>query len=320
MDIASDLKDLIADQYTGFETHIRELDAVWTSNEISIRARAIYLPFSGSTAAVEALARFVYRYISWFCIPRQEVLDALEKAKGGEIHHLQNIFDRARRLFVKATLASKTQGEVGELTLFILLEKLLESPRAVCKMDLKTSTQLAYNGSDGTHLGFDSESNQLVIYWGESKMVQQISSCFDDICESLLHFITPKESGVPKQREIEILVQDLDVPPGPFKDLLLKYLDPYSDSPERHETREVFACLACFDFEEYSRLSSVPQKDLYDHFQKKLQERLESAGALFEKKVSSTNLKEFEYVLFILPFPDLQKFRNQFQLHLKSQI
>src|ERR1700722_4435110 len=91
---------------------------------------------------VEALARQVQNY----CIPRSRIEEAsryLQRTKSTE--RFSALEHEARDLFVKADRS----GEGGELLLYLLLEVVLALPQLLCKMPLKTSSEMHVHGVDG---------------------------------------------------------------------------------------------------------------------------------------------------------------------------
>ena len=77
---------------------------------------------------------------------------------------------RAREKFKEY---SKNTGELGELMLYCFLERHLKAPKILSKLELKTSSQLYVNGSDGVHYLKLEDGNYQLIF-GESKMYQDL--------------------------------------------------------------------------------------------------------------------------------------------------
>lgn len=103
-----------------------------------------------------------------YAIPKKD-LDAAKQylQETGSPAKIIELKNKANSLF---TNLEKT-GEGGEILLYILTQEFLGLPQLLCKMSLKTSGQLHYQGADGIHVGFDKESQNLHLYWGESNSI-----------------------------------------------------------------------------------------------------------------------------------------------------
>ncbi len=97
---------------------------------------------------IEALADRLAQKAVDYCIPRSRINDALtEMNETGSTAGFTRLSDEARSLFTKLSKS----GEGGELILYTLLEVVLRIPQILCKMPLKTSSQMHVHGSDGIH-------------------------------------------------------------------------------------------------------------------------------------------------------------------------
>jgi hypothetical protein len=190
----------------------------------------------------------------YFCLPRKERQRQLDKfAEKNDLRHLQDMFDKAKRLLIQAKEQKKTLGEPGELILFILLETMLKAPQIACKMYLKTSEEMPVHGSDGIHLAFDEPTKTLTLYWGESKIYSDLSKALDEVCSSITAFTTQKNGKAPRYRDIDILKDHMDVQDEATREAILEYFDPYSE--KHNKLREVYACFVGFDFSFFNKLT-----------------------------------------------------------------
>lgn len=100
--------------------------------------------------------------------------------KNSTSRNMMKLRQEAQETFVD----SVKSGELGELILFVLAEKFLKLPQVICKMNLKTSSNMHFHGADGVFLG-KTENNNLALYWGESKIYEHFSTAVEDCLNSL---------------------------------------------------------------------------------------------------------------------------------------
>lgn len=116
-----------------------------------------------------------------YVIPRSRIIEAYEKdMKNSTSRNMMKLRQEAQETFVD----SVNSGELGELILFVLAEKFLKLPQVICKMNLKTNHNMYFNGADGVYLGL-TESNNLALHWGESKLYKDFSDAVESCLDSL---------------------------------------------------------------------------------------------------------------------------------------
>jgi hypothetical protein len=246
-----------------------------------------------------------------FCIPRKERKKADNNYETtNNIRHLIEIDDKARRLFVKAKESQKTTGEAGELILFMLLEAALSAPQIACKMYLKTSQNVPVHGSDSIHIMRGTQESSLCLVWGESKIYKHLSNALDEVCSSITNFLGNDDGTSPRDRDIDIIKDHIDIIDENWKQLLLNYFDPYCEQSNLRE--ESFACFIGFDFSAYTRLNEKPISEREAFFQEEYLKRIETACQLFSEKLKNSGLKNLRVNYFLIPFPNVDDFRNKF--------
>ncbi len=113
----------------------------------------------------EDLIQFITHKIVDYSIPKKEIDIAKEHDKQtGSTSKVIELHSKAKSLF---TELEKT-GEFGELLLYTLVQEVLGLPQLISKMSLKTSGKLHYQGADGIHVKYESSTDSLSLYWGES--------------------------------------------------------------------------------------------------------------------------------------------------------
>lgn len=169
----------------------------------TLHCHSIHLDGNGSpktTALVDALVDRAADY----AIPRAELARAKAKdLKNNSSAATAELHKRALRLFVE----SKTSGEGGELLLYCLIQAKLRIPQILCKMYLKTNSEVHVHGADGIHATLDSTTGHLAFYWAESKLHAQIgeaiSSCLDSI-KPFLHDAPAEGERPRRERDLEL--------------------------------------------------------------------------------------------------------------------
>jgi hypothetical protein len=309
VDLAAELAKVIEAPYSGLPTRIKSLTFKWKAKGLDVQGNFYYLALRDGQPTVEEFVKLLYDHIPYFCLTqkdRQKHLDQWEKTR--ELFHMQDMFDKARKLLIRSKESGKTVGEPGEMILFMLLEGALKIPQMCCKMSLKTSAEMPVHGSDAIHLAFDEAAKKLVLYWGESKLYAQLSNALDEVCTSIQGFITANGGKKPRDRDVDILCDHMNLPDGPAKEAVLKYFDPYAE--ESNDLREVFACFVGFDFAFFDKLVAMDKAKAESEFQIRYLERVKSACQLFEQKIKSTKIHKLNFHFFLIPFPCVDTLRK----------
>lgn len=311
MSLEKQLLELLKDNSKAFHARLSEVKCKFDVGDIKLSGKFFYLNFKDSQPSINDFVEFIYGQIIDFCIPYRERIEILKKIE--ETHdskYALELSDKAKRLFIRAKKQQYSSGEPGELILFILLETILNAPQIVSKMYLKTSVNMPVHGADAIHVAYNNDAGMLCLYWGESKLHKQISSALSDTCVSIENFITGKETGPPRERDLQIIRDHISIADGEMKKALLKYLDPYE--PESNKVEECFACFVGFEYEVLSKLNELDQVHLVQHFEEKYSEKIKSAVKMFTDKICENNIQHLRFVFFLLPFRDLDELRSKF--------
>ena len=301
-----------AGSYIGIQNRICELNYPVTS-DINLKGRFFYLSFKNQKPSEEEFAKFIYDKIINYCIPiKKRKYNETKYYETGEYRYINDMHDQAKHLFVKSLKERGAQlGEPGELIMFILLEAFLDAPQISCKMFLKTSEKMPVHGSDGIHIKYNPEDDSLTVYWGESKLYKDLPHALDKICESISSFNdTDKDGRTPRDRDIDIIKDYPNVEDASAKEALLNYFDPYSE--QSNKVKEVFCCMAGFDYELYYSLVGTNDEDVEQYFRKKYVDRIRTCCSLFSDKIVKSGLQDLEFTLLLLPFKSVENFRTLF--------
>lgn len=245
-------------------------------------------------ALVSALADQVVDY----CIPRSTLLEANEHfERTGSMEAITALDRQARSLFVNVT----TSGEGGELLLYLLLERVLGLPQLLCKMRLKTNTQMHVHGVDGVH-GKVLEDGRLALYWGESKLHASVNNAIAGCFESVAPYLLDPGGGA-SERDLELVRQELDLGDPAVERALLRYFDDSQPESARVEIRG--ACLIGFDLADYPGAEQGAQ--LAEDVTRRIARWQHSIGG----RVTARELESFELEVFCVPLPSVEDFRTR---------
>lgn len=248
---------------------------------------------------IEALAELLAQRAVDYCIPRSRINDALAELRAtGSTAGFVRLSDEARSLF---TRLSKS-GEGGELLLYTLMEALLQIPQILCKMPLKTSSQMHVHGSDGIH-GKVLDNGNLALYWGESKLHATATSAIDSCFESIAPFLIEGIDGAAK-RDLHLIRDNLDAGTEAVTAALIRYFSRDTEESAKIEVRA--ACLVGFDVADYPD----PFDDSGTAVREEVRETIDEWRTRIKARVESHELVVFEIEVFCVPVPSVEIFRG----------
>lgn len=311
------LRDALQFPLKGLDARIETLKYTWAAPGLEVDGSFYYLSFQDHKPSVSDFVDYIYGRITYFCLPRQERkrLTELHRTTKDD-RHLIDLVDKAKNLLIKAREQSKTLGEPGELILFILLEAMLRAPRIACKMYLKTNANMPVHGSDAIHVKYDKSTDTLTLLWGESKVYASLPDALDKVCKSISQFNTPNKGVVPKDRDITILRDHMDIDDPATEKALLEFFDPYSN--KSNNRREVYACFVGFKFDFFGQ--PVDKKQLKAMFDAAYLKRIHEACKLFGDKITKNKLNHLNFHFFLIPFPCVDQLRELFLTRLGVEI
>ena len=250
------------------------------------------------------LADFVSKKIVDYSIPRSEIKEAkLKDEEENTAFNMTELYKKALTLFTKL----KVTGEGGELLLYLLVQEVLQFPQLLCKMPLKTNPNMHYHGVDGIHVDYEGGQKRLMMYWGESKLNQNISTSIKNCFDSLSGFLLSKGGSKGNlERDIQLVKDNLDLLDEDLENELLKYLDKNDSKFNSLEYRGV--CLIGFDSDKYPKeINKFTSEKLKGEFKSELLDWTEK----IKKGISNiSELNSFIIHIFLIPFPSIQEFRD----------
>ena len=307
----------LAGTHNGLSARLNQLQFKWLTEGIHAEGTFCYLTFKDGQPTQDEFAEFIYKKIIEFCLPRTYIRECRQKLTDtGDTRWFFEPVDKAKALFIKAKEKNSKSGEPGEVVLFTLLEGILGAPKIVSKMYLKTNANMEVYGSDAIHIKYDPENEILNVYWGESKLYQELPKALTSILESVKNFRSYNEKIAGIQRDFDINIirnhPDIDCPDAQkTREALAAFLDPYNH--QYNNIKEIHACLAICDTDLYKQLSGTPEV-IEQTFKSKYLEEIQSACDLFIKKIMSNKLEHLRFHFFLLPVNDTADFRKRFCL------
>jgi hypothetical protein len=255
---------------------------------------------------IKDLARWLAYHVMDYAIPRQQIVDAQTYDKQhNTTRRMAELKGKAVRLFTRLTRT----GEGGEILLYVLAQTQLRLPQLFCKMPHKTSTALHLHGIDGIHVGIDSATGRLALYWGESKLHNNVSSAVSEALDSIKPFVCHEGgSGAPYERDLQLMRDNIDLGDARLEEAMLRFLD--RDDPKHNEVQFRGVCLIGFDHNCYPTAYNTKEiSGIIDEVRLALQAWLQSV----EKKITNrAPLESVHIELFLIPFPSVESFRQSF--------
>ena len=260
----------------------------------------------------ERLAEFMRNAIVDYAIPKSRVEQArlrdLKYKSGSAVSALHH---EALGAF---TDLDKT-GEGGEMLLYLLAERFLGIPQVLCKMDLKTDSQMHYHGADGVYASVR-DDGVLKLFWGESKIYGDATDAIRDCLASLAPFLVePDNEQASRERDLILLSDKADLNDPKLTSAFRKYFD--KSSPQSNRVEYCGIALIGFDGGFYPKgEEKAVAEDLSNAARSEMKNWLKNVSS----RASTEKLKQFDIQFFCVPIPSAKDFREAFlkSLGLKS--
>jgi hypothetical protein len=243
---------------------------------------------------VGALAEALADRVVGYCIPRSRVAAAIQEAEDtGNPAKVVRLQREARELFAQL----QRSGEGGELLLYLLIEAVLGVPQLLCKMPLKTNPNVHIHGTDGVHAKLLPNGN-LAMYWGESKLYEDVASAVRDCFSSLAPFLT-EEPDLRARRDLLLIRDNLDAGDAELTAELVHFFE--TDHPQSRGLELRAACLVGFSLDEYPSPFEADGVSVTAS----VAESLVRWHDLVEKQIADNHLASFDIEVFFVPVPSV---------------
>lgn len=272
-------------------------------NETKANCRCHFIARDGNDRPrVNALAKTLAKHAVAFCIPRSRIAEAAAHYADTESpEKFSELESQARSLFTKL----KKSGEGGELLLYLLLEAVLGTPQVLCKMPLKTSTEMHVHGADGVHARLLPNGN-LALYWGESKLYASANGAIDACFESIAPYLLDEGGTDATERDLMLVRENVDAGDPDVTAALARY---FEDEAAAAKVEFRGACLVGFSLDDYPHPFGDDGKTIREQVATAISEwQGRIAGQIGERK-----LEAFEIEVFCVPLPSVDDFRKALQ-------
>jgi hypothetical protein len=247
---------------------------------------------------IAALIDMLVDQVVDYCIPRSRIDEAMDHmVRTGSTAKVLQLQREAKALFTTVQIS----GEGGELLLYALVEIALGVPQILCKMSLKTNTNVHYHGVDGVHAKALADG-KLAIYWGEAKLYGNAHAAIDAALSSLAPFLLDAGGGA-AQRDVLLLRDHADTGDERLNAALVRYFT--DDTMEASQLVVRGACLVGFSHDDYA---SPHEAD--GQVRREVLEALADWQARIGKGIGNERLESFELELFLVPMPSVEEFRD----------
>lgn len=247
------------------------------------------------------LCEWLQNTIVEYVHPRARIKEANENnAKENVSEYTHELKDQAKDVFTDIL----TSGEFGELLIYALLERFLQLPQIVTKMDLKTNFRMHVHGADGVHI--DPASKKPVLVISESKLKKDMGEAITDCIQSVETILSAKDNnGKPNiKNEIYIIRNHLNILDGELREALRDIFDKKSSFYNEIELRA--AGLVCFDYDTYKDKSE-------DDLAREIGAQIEAWKKSYLTRLKNHRKKDFEFIFFLIPLPSVDAIRAEFQ-------
>gem|GEM_PF-279453 len=305
------IEKLIRSGGEGIDSYFTEVKTHLSVTGTKALAHCYFLNLDGNgRPRTGDLANFIAMNILDYSIPRSEINEARAKnIKHNTEKYTQELAQKARALFTTV----ETTGEGGEMLLYVLVQEILKLPQLICKMPLKTNSESHYQGVDGVHVSVDINSvgeEILSLYWGESKLHSSFSKAVSECVKSVKKLLLSEDgSGSDANRDLQLIQDNLDAVDEKLENAIVRYLD--KKNPLFNKVNFKSVCLIGFDYDKYP---TIPNSGMtISALKKEVEDKMSSWTKSVAKQIGNhTNLNTFDIHVFLIPFPDVSKFREAF--------
>lgn len=297
-----DFQQAIASKPNTLDVHLDlvERDVKIADCQVRIHCHCLKVDADGRVSMAR-LAQFIRTAVIDYAIPHEARQRAKERdnREGGFAATIE-LYHRALGTFTDLT----TSGEGGELLLYLLAERFLGLPQILCKMSLKTSSQVHYHGADGVYANVD-EDGVLNLYWGESKIHSDAAKAIRECLSSLKPFLVEEEGETAKrERDLVLLSERADLGRPELNASLRRFFDQTDPLVKRKRYRAV--ALVGFNSDDYPAAGArCGATEIIDASR----EALKNWSKNVANRLVLENLTDCQIEFLCLPLPDAEAFR-----------
>ena len=299
----SELERLLEVRERDYKLHLSEVrHSLGCKADIETIVRLHFVIQDGSgEPRFRQLARMLVKYITNYCFDALKRHD-LEEPERNEL------FMQARDLF----RAAEYSGQAGEMLAYFLIESVLKAPQALKKMPITTNTAEERKGSDGVHIRWDPSLSVLDIIFAESKIYQDFSQALAKAFKSIQEF---HDAGGMKDHEMKLVTAHFKTLDNDLQAKVISYID----GENAPKTRLTQVCLIGFDWSEYKCLDDKRRTEFINEFEQRYLSWADNAVKKIDDGLAPFPHKQLRFEFFLLPFKDVQLFRDDFDEALRGR-
>jgi hypothetical protein len=217
----------------------------------------------------------------------------------------------AREKFVEY---KKNTGELGEFLLYCFLEGHLNAPKIFSKLEMKTSTSMYVNGSDGVHFFKVSDDNYQLVF-GESKTIKVLRDAINDAYKSIYQFINEvndkgdTKSGINFEKRLISDNLDHESWSEEEKEFLTKLI--YPTSEEEFDVDDAFGIFIGFQISPSDDEKKLSNSQYRKKIEANVKEQLSKELKNIDKLINKYELYGYSFYIYALPFTELDKARKE---------
>lgn len=287
------------------DAHLKALDINILVEDSKTIVHCYRLPIDGNgRVRFKPLAEYLRDRILDYAIPRKRISEAKDSLdKTGSTALIVKLENEAKALF---TSLSNT-GEGGELLLFALAEAVFGLSQIICKMSLKTSSQMHYHGADGVYAE-STPDNMLKVYWGESKLYKNPSVAVRDCLKSLSPFLVDHDGeDSSRSRDLFLINEFANFDQPDLVEGLKRYFD--LDDPQSLFLKHCGFALIGFDSDKY--LDDGLNSD-ESFLEEQLRSQIPDWIKQIKNRVKKENIEQYDIHFICVPMRAVEEFREYF--------
>lgn len=208
----------------------------------------------------------------------------------------------------------ENKGELGEFLLFCFLEGHLNAPKILSKLELKTSTSMYVNGSDGIHfLRLPSGNYQLI--FGESKLYEDLTTGLRDAFQSINDFLREEnqkgeeKSGISYEKSLlsaNVFKEAWTIEEEKFIEQLI-----YPTNGNSFQVDDAFGIFVGFEINLNDKQRRLPNDEFRTMIDDHINQIVEKKITNIENYIEQHELFGYNFYVYIMPFIDIDLSRTR---------
>ena len=207
----------------------------------------------------------------------------------------------------------KNKGELGEFLLYCFLESHLNAPKILSKLELKTSTEMYVNGSDGVHF-LKLPNNNYQLIFGESKVYTDLTRGFRDAFKSVHDFINEensagdKKSGINYEKSL-ISSHIFNEVWSPEEEKFIEQLI-YPTNSDDVVVDDAFGIFVGFELDITEKMKRLSNEEFRNEIDIKVNQIVKDRISNIDSYIEENELYGYNFHVYIMPFTDIDESRE----------